>query len=62
MVPVDVSRGQIVKALRQAGLHEIADAAEATLPDPVDSKTASAFCATYGVTTSTLMDRMGASP
>jgi hypothetical protein len=62
VVPVDLSREQIVKQLRQAGLHEIADAAETTLPDPVDSKTVSQFCAAHGVSVSTLMDRMGASP
>jgi hypothetical protein len=62
VVLVDLSRAQIVKALRAAGLHEVADEAETTLPDPVDGKTASQFCASYGVTTSMLMDRMGASP
>jgi hypothetical protein len=59
---MDLPRQQIVKALRHAGLHETADAAEATLPDPVDDKTVRQFCATYGVSRSTLMDRMGASP
>ena len=59
---MDLSRQQIIKALRRAGLDELADQAEATLPDPVDTKTASEFCSAHGITTSLLMDRMGASP
>jgi hypothetical protein len=62
VVLVDLSRQQIIKALRRAGLDELADQAEATLPDPIDAKTANQFCAAHGVTTSVLMDRMGASP
>jgi hypothetical protein len=62
VVLVDLSRQQIIKALRRAGLDELADQAEATLPDPVDTRTANQFCAAHGVTTSVLMDRMGASP
>lgn len=56
------SRQQVVKALRHAGMHEIADLAEKTLPDPVDSKTLEQFSTAQGVSRSTLMDRMGASP
>ena len=56
------SRQQVVKALRHAGMHEIADLAEKTLPDPVDSKTLDQFCAANGISRSFLMDRMGASP
>jgi len=48
--------------LRRAGLDELADQAEATLPDPVDTRTVNQFCAAHGITTSVLMDRMGASP
>jgi hypothetical protein len=62
VVRVDLSRQQIVKALRRAGLYETADAAEAALPDPVDAETLNQFCAEHRVSTSTLMDRMGASP
>jgi hypothetical protein len=62
VVRVDLSRQQIVKALRHAGMREIADLAETTLPDPVDEKTVSQFCDAYGVSRSSLMDRMGASP
>ncbi len=59
---MDLYRQQIIKALRRAGLDELADQAEATLPDPVDTKTVNEFCSAHGITTSLLMDRMGASP
>ena len=59
---MDLSRQQIVTMLRRAGLDELADTAEATLPDPVDSKTVDEFCAAHGLTMSTLTDRMGGSP
>ena len=59
---MDLSRQQIIKALRRAGLDELADQAEATLPDPVDTKTVNEFCSAHVITTSLLMDRMGASP
>jgi hypothetical protein len=62
VIPVDLSRQQIIKLLRRAGLDDLADQAEATLPDLVDAKTINHFCATHGVSASVLMDRMGASP
>lgn len=62
VVRVDLSRQQIVKALRRAGMHEIADSAEATLPETVDSTTVERFCAAHSVSKSMLIDRMGGSP
>jgi hypothetical protein len=59
---VDYSRQDIVNMLRRAGLNEIADTAEAALPDPVDGKILNQFCTSQGVSLSTLTDRMGASP
>jgi hypothetical protein len=59
---VQYSRQQVVETLRHAGMGEIADLAENTLPDPVDSKTIEQFSTEYGVSRSSLMDRMGASP
>ena len=59
---MDLSRQYIVEALRQAGMHEMVDLAESTLPDPVDSKTLNQFCDTHGLSRGSLMDRMGASP
>jgi len=62
VVRVDLSRQHIVKALRRAGMHEIADSAQATLPETVDPATVERFCAVHGVSKSILMDRMGGSP
>ena len=59
---MEYSRPQIVEALRHAGMPKVADLAETTLPDPVDSKTMDQFCTAHGITKSSLMDRMGASP
>ena len=62
VVLVEYSRQQIVKMLRRAGLNEIADTAEATLPDPVDERNLNQFCTAQGVSLSMLTDLMGASP
>jgi hypothetical protein len=62
VVRMDLSRQQIVKALRRAGMHEVADTAEATLPDTVDDTAADHFCAAHGLSKSMLIDRMGGSP
>jgi hypothetical protein len=43
-------------------MHEVADLAESTLPDPVDDKALNQFCVTHGLSQASLMDRMGASP
>ena len=59
---MDLSRQQIIKLLRRAGLDDLADQAEATLPDPVDTRTVNQFWSAHGVSASVLMDRMGASP
>jgi hypothetical protein len=59
---MELSRQHVVQVLRHAGMRELADQAETTLPDPVDSKTLDQFCAAHGISSSFLMDRMGASP
>ena len=59
---MEYSRPQIVEALRHAGMPQVADLAKTTLPDPVDSKTLDQFCTAHGISRSSLMDRMGASP
>lgn len=56
------SRQYVVETLRRAGVREIADLAEKTLPDPVDSKTLEQFSTAQGLSREALMDRMGASP
>jgi hypothetical protein len=62
VVYMELSRQHLVWVLRNAGMRELADLAEATLPDPVDSKTLDQFCDAHGISRSSLMDRMGASP
>ena len=57
-----VSRREVVKGLRRAGMEDAAAAALATLPEQMDEKTAEKFCAAYGLTVESLMDRMGGSP
>jgi hypothetical protein len=53
---------QVVNVLRQTGLTEIADEAEQTLHDPVDSRELARFCAAHGLSRESLTDRMGGSP
>jgi hypothetical protein len=62
VVYMELSRQHVTWVLRNAGMHELADLAEATLPDPVDRKTLDQFCDAHGISRSFLMDRMGASP
>jgi hypothetical protein len=62
VICVELSRQHVVEVLRRAGMRELADLAEATLPDPVDGKTLDQFCDAHGISRSFLMDRMGASP
>ncbi len=59
---MDVSRQEIVKELRRAGLADAASAAETSLPDPVDTKVLDQFCAVYGLSRESLVDRMAAVP
>lgn len=59
---MDLSRQQIIRMLRRAGLADVADAAQKSLPDPVDSKILDHFCARYGLSKDSLVDRMGGSP
>ena len=62
VVCMELSRQHVVLVLRRAGMRELAEEAETTLPDPVDRKTLDQFCAAHGTSTSMLMDRLGASP
>jgi hypothetical protein len=59
---MEYSLQHLVDVLRRTGLTEVADEAEQTLPDPVDSETAERFCAAHGLTKEALMNRMGSSP
>ena len=62
MGPVDLSRQEIIRMLHRAGLSDVAAAAQKSLPDPVDSRDLDHFCAVYGLSKQSLIDRMGGSP
>jgi hypothetical protein len=55
-------RQQIVRLLRQAGLENLASAAQATLPDPVEDADIAQFCAAHGLSADSLTDLVGGSP
>ena len=57
-----VSRQQVARTLRRAGLEEAAADALATLPDKVPAEDIQQFCATHGLSVETLEDRLGGSP
>ena len=59
---MDLSLPEFTRALRRAGLPDVASAAIQTLPNPVDSKMLDRFCAEHGVTKESLVERMGGSP
>jgi hypothetical protein len=56
------SREQLVSMFRQAGMDEIADEAQQTLPDPVEEADIVRFCNAHGISASSLTDLMGGSP
>ena len=59
---MEYTRDHITRILRQAGLPEIAELAESSLPDPVELDQVAAFLQPYGVTHDELISRYGGSP
>jgi hypothetical protein len=59
---MDYSRQKLVDLLRRAGMPDLADEAQETLPDPVDDTLMAKFCAAHGLSQESLIDRMGGSP
>jgi hypothetical protein len=57
-----LSRREIARLLRRAGLEDAAADALATLPDRPDVKDGEKFCAAHGLSAESVMDRMGGSP
>ncbi len=53
---------EVVRVLRNAGLLELADEAARSLPDELDVEQVVEFGARHGITTDDLADRMGGSP
>ena len=54
-----LSRQQITRMLRRAGLEEAAADALATLPDTVHAKDIQQFFAAHGLSVESLVDRLG---
>jgi hypothetical protein len=52
----------VVDVLRRAGLAQLAEEAQRTLPDPVDRKELEHFGAVHGLSPDVLSERMGGSP
>jgi hypothetical protein len=57
-----MTKHEIVRILRSAGLPHVAEEAERSLPKEVDLERAVEFAARYGVTGDELISRMGGSP
>jgi hypothetical protein len=57
-----LTKDEIVRVLKNAGLPQVAEEAERSLPDEVDLERAAAFGARYGITRDELISRMGGSP
>jgi len=59
---VQTTRTEIVRVLRKAGLPQVAEEAERTLPETFDFERAVQFGAQYGITRDDLISRLGGSP
>ena len=57
-----LSRAEVVRVLRRAGLLREAEDALLVLPDPVDREVLERFGLAHGITRSVLIDLMGGSP
>ena len=57
-----VTKQHVIEVLRTAGLPQVAEEANRTLPDEVDMEVAAEFVGRYGITRDMLISRMGGSP
>ena len=62
LIATQVTRQHVVEVLRTAGLPEVADEANRSLPEELDLERAAEFLARYGITKDELISRMGGSP
>ena len=62
LIATQVSREHVVEVLRTAGMYDVADEANRSLPDELDLDRAAEFLARYGITKDALISRMGGSP
>jgi hypothetical protein len=59
---MQVTKRHIVEVLRMAGLPQVADEANRSLPDEMTVERAEQFVGRYGITKDQLISRMGGSP
>jgi hypothetical protein len=62
VVLVLIPKVELVRVLRNAGLEEVAEEAERSLPEMVDLDRAAEFGLRHGITRDELVNRMGGSP
>ena len=62
LITTQVTRQHVVEVLRTAGLPDVADEANQSLPEELDLERAAEFLARYGITKDALISRMGGSP
>jgi hypothetical protein len=55
-------RGDVESTLRKAGLPDLAELVERSLPDPVELEEVQELLSPYGITAEVLVDRMGGNP
>jgi hypothetical protein len=59
---MQVTKRHIVEVLRMAGLSQVAEEANRSLPDEMTMEHAEQFVGRYGITKDQLISRMGGSP
>jgi len=59
---MQVTKRHIIEVLRTAGLPQVAEEANRSLPDEMDLERAAEFVGRYGITKDVLISRMGGSP
>ena len=59
---MQVTKRHIIEVLRTAGLPQVAEEANRSLPDEMDVERAAEFVGRYGITRDVLISRMGGSP
>jgi hypothetical protein len=59
---MQVTKRHVVEVLRMAGLSQVAEEANRSLPDEMTLERAEQFVGRYGITKDQLISRMGGSP
>jgi len=59
---MEVTRQHVVEVLRRAGLWELAEQAEVSLPESADFDRVAEFALAHGITRDTIVSLLGGSP